>query len=99
MTTTGVRPEMAVAGSTPEMLDAGKLLPRLNKLNDSGRLAQAIGEDAAAKLIQDVDKAARTKASAISRVKLAKQIAVGAATVGGAGYLGHKAFGILGGGH
>ena len=91
--------DVAGAGSTPEMVDASQLLPKLNKLRDSGRLAQAIGEDGAAQLIRDVDKAAQTKASAISRVKLVKTVGKYAAIATGLGALGHGAASILGGGH
>jgi hypothetical protein len=90
---------VAGAGSTAETVDAGQLLPRLNKMRDAGRLAQAIGEDGAAQLIRDVDKAAQTKSTAISRVKLVQKVAKWAGIVGGAGYLSHGAASILGGGH
>jgi hypothetical protein len=70
--TTGVRPEQAVTGSTPEMLDPAKLNTRLQKLNDSGRLAQAVGKDGATQLIQRVDGALRSRTTAISRAKFVK---------------------------
>jgi hypothetical protein len=95
--TSGVRPEMAVEGSTPETLDANKLISRLNKLNDSGRLAQAIGPDGAAQIIRDVDKAARSKAGAVSTAKLVKTVAKYGAAAVGLGALGHGAASILGG--
>jgi hypothetical protein len=92
----GLRPELGKG--TPEAIDPSKLSPRLNKLYDSGRLQQAIGEDGAAKLMQQVDEAARTKASAIKTVKLVKTIAKYAGLVGGATVLGESAAHILGGG-
>jgi hypothetical protein len=96
--TSGVRPEMAAEGSTPETLDANKLLPRLNKLNDSGRLAQAIGEKGAAQIIRDVDSAARSRARAVSTAKMVKTIAKYGAVAGGVGSLYEGAKHIFGGG-
>ena len=95
--TNGVRPEMAAEGSTPESIDASKLLTRLNKLNDSGRLAQAIGPDGAAQIIRDVDKAARSKAGAVSTAKLVQKVAKWVGIAGGATILGQGAAHILGG--
>jgi hypothetical protein len=92
----GLRPELG--SGTPEAIDPGKLSPRLNKLYDSGRLQQAIGKDGAAKLMQQVDEAVRTKSSAIKTVKLVKTITRWAGIAGGVGYLGHGAMHILGGG-
>jgi len=91
--TTGVRPEQAVSGSTPEMLDPAKLNTRLQKLNDSGRLAQAVGEDGATQLIQRVDGALRSRTSAISRAKFVKQVlkytAIGSVAITGGTGLAH----------
>jgi hypothetical protein len=92
----GLRPELG--SGTPEALDPSKLAPRLNKLYDSGRLQQAIGSDGAAKLMQQVDEAVRTKARAIKTVKLAKNIAKWAGIAGGATVLGQGAKHILLGG-
>jgi hypothetical protein len=91
----GLRPELG--SGTPEAIDPGKLSPRLNKLYDSGRLQQAIGKDGAAKLMQQVDEAVRTKASAVKTVKILKTIAKGAGIAGSVGYLDHGAMHILGG--
>jgi hypothetical protein len=91
--TTGVRPEQAVSGSTPEMLDPAKLNTRLQKLNDSGRLQQAVGEQGATQLIQRVDGALRSRTAAISRAKFVKQVlkysAIGSAALAGGGGLAH----------
>ncbi len=56
MSTSGMRPELAKPGSTPELLDPKKAFLRLNKLYDSGRLQQAAG-DHASELIQHADTA------------------------------------------
>ena len=58
--TTGLRPELAktAAGATsPEAINAKTLFAKVNRLNDSGRLAQAIGKDNADSLLQHVDAA------------------------------------------
>ncbi len=88
---------MSVCVGFVESIDATKLLPRLNKLNDSGRLAQAIGEDGATQIIRDVDKAARSKASAVSTAKLVQKVAKWAGIGGAATVLGHGAASLLGG--
>jgi hypothetical protein len=75
MSADGVRPELQVEGSTPETVDPKKLFGRLNKMYDSGRLQEALGDTGAQKLINDVDKAGQSKLSAIKRVKLVKNIA------------------------
>jgi hypothetical protein len=91
--TKGVRPEQATAGSTAEMLDPQKLDVRLQKLNDSGRLAQAVGEDGATQLIQRVDGALRSRTAAISRAKFIKAtlkyVGIGSAALATGGGLAH----------
>jgi hypothetical protein len=94
----GLRPE--IGEGTPETVDPAKLSPRLNKLYDSGRLQQALGNDGAAKLVQQVDEAQRTKASAIKTTKLVKTIGKAAGIgigLSGAGALYEGAKHVLGG--
>jgi hypothetical protein len=91
----GLRPE--IGEGTPETIDPAKLSPRLNKLYDSGRLQQALGDQGAAKLMQQVDEALRTKASAVKTAKLVKTAAKYGAAAVGLGALGHGAASILGG--
>ena len=91
--TRGVRPEQATAGSTAEMLDPQKLDVRLQKLNDSGRLQQAVGEQGATQLIQRVDGALRSRTAAISRAKFIKAtlkyVGIGSAALATGGGLAH----------
>jgi hypothetical protein len=91
----GLRPELGEG--TPETVDPTKLSPRLNKLFDSGRLQQALGDEGAAKLVKQVDDAVRTKASAIKTAKLVKTVAKYGAGAIGLGVLGHGALSALGG--
>ena len=53
-TTTGLRPELVKEGvkSSPETINPKQLFARINGLNDSGRLAEAIGPDNAANLLR-----------------------------------------------
>jgi hypothetical protein len=91
--TKGVRPEQSTATSTAEYLDPQKLDLRLQKLQDSGRLAQAVGEQGATQLIQRVDGALRSRTTAISRAKFVKQVlkytAIGSAAITGGTGLAH----------
>jgi hypothetical protein len=93
----GLRPELGEG--TPETVDPAKLSPRLNRLFDSGRLQQALGDEGAAKLVKQVDDAVRTKAGAIKTAKLVKTVAKYGAGAIGLGVLGHGALSALGGGH
>lgn len=70
MTAKGVRPELAETGATPESIDPKRLLPRINKLYDAGRLQEAVGEQNAKTLINNVDKAIRDGNTAITKAKL-----------------------------
>lgn len=92
----GLRPELGEG--TPETVDPAKLSPRLNKLFDSGRLQQALGDEGAAKLMKQVDEAARTKVSAVKTAKIVKTVAKYGAGAVGLGVLGHGAASVLGGG-
>lgn len=92
---TGLRPE--IGEGTPETVDPAKLSPRLNKLYDSGRLQQAIGDEGAAKLVKQVDEALRQKQSAIKTAKLVKTVAKYGAAAVGLGALGHGVSAIIGG--
>jgi len=55
--TNGLRPELVQAGTkaTPEAVNAKTLFTKVNRLNDRGRLAQAIGQDNANALLQHID--------------------------------------------
>ena len=95
----GLRPELTQAGTkaTPETINAKTLFTKVNRLNDRGRLAQAIGQDNANALLQHIDSAyvqgqkiaARNKFAA----SLAKVAGVSGATAAGV----HWAHELLGG--
>ena len=91
MASSGMRPELAAAGtkSSPEVLDPGKAFLRLNRLYDSGRLQQAVGQDQAQALMQHADNAFVSNARTIALQKTAKTVAkvvgVGAPTALGIG--------------
>jgi hypothetical protein len=58
MSTSGTRPEIGKPGAqTPEVLDPKKLSSRLNKVYDSGRLQDAVGDDNAQSLLAHADDA------------------------------------------
>ena len=79
MSTTGVRPGMQGATDAPEEVNAKSLLNRTNKLYNSGRLQQAIGDDGSEDLIGHSAKALKmTKNVARNR-----KIAGAAAGLGG----------------
>ncbi len=82
----GLRPELAnAATNTPETVNTSKLFPRLNKLADRGRLAQAIGKENADALLQHVDAAALAEQRVAARVKTlgsGLKMAIGAGSLG-----------------
>ena len=58
MSTSGTRPNIGKPGAqTPEVVDPKKLNSRLNKVYDSGRLQDAVGEDNAQALLTHADNA------------------------------------------
>ena len=96
--TGGLRPELVQAGTkaTPETVNPKVLFTKLNRLNDRGRLAQAIGQDHADALLQHID-AAYVSAQKIAQKQkwagvLAKYGGLGAAAEGV-----HLAHELLGG--
>jgi hypothetical protein len=74
------------------------LRDRANKMFDSGRLQQALGEDGANRFMQQISEANRVGKEAISRAKLVKNVAKWAGIGGATLALGHGAASILGGG-
>lgn len=94
MSTSGMRPEIATPDSTPEILDPKKLFGRLNKLYDSGRLQDAVGQQNAQELLQHSDNAHLQQQKIVNRVDIAKKagkIAAKAAVGGAAAGLGYEA--------
>lgn len=99
MASSGMRPELAAAGakSSPEVLDPSKAFLRLNRLYDSGRLQQAVGQDQAQALLQHSDQAfvqnARTLALQKGAKAVGKVVGYGTPTAIGIGLGTHELFG------
>jgi hypothetical protein len=99
--TNGLRPELAQAGkaaTTPEAVNPKVLFTKVNRLNDRGRLAQAIGPDNANALLQHVDQAYVQAQKIAARNKWAGLVAkaAGGVGLGGVGYAGvHLAHRLL----
>jgi hypothetical protein len=72
MSTSGMRPEMATPTSTPETVDPRKAFDRLNKLYNSGRLQQAVGQSQSEQIIQHADAAFLEQAKILARQKALK---------------------------
>ena len=89
MSAGGMRPELAGPTSSPEVLDPRKAFDRLNKLYNSGRLQQAVGQSQSEAIIQHADAAFLQQQKILARQKALK--AVGKVTGTGA------AIGALGG--
>lgn len=89
-TVSGMRPELAEAKSSMERVNPKTLFAKINRLNDRGRLAQAIGPENAQALLQHVDSAWLTAEKLANRQKW---IGKAAKTVGlgGVGALGYEA--------
>jgi len=89
MSAGGMRPELAGPTSSPEVLDPRKAFDRLNKLYNSGRLQQAVGQSQSEAIIQHADAAFLQQQKILARQKALK--AAGKVTGTGA------AIGALGG--
>lgn len=62
--TSGMRPGIGESGKqSTEIVDPKKLFARLNKLYDSGRIQDAVGEQNARQLLKAADDAQRSKAA------------------------------------
>ena len=81
----GMRPELADAKSSLERVNPKTLFAKINRLNDRGRLAQAIGPENAQALLQHVDSAWLTAEKIANRNKWIGK-AVKASGVGALGY-------------
>ena len=82
MSAGGMRPELAGPTSSPEVLDPRKAFDRFNKLYNSGRLQQAVGQSQSEAIIQHADAAFLQQQKILARQKALK--AVGKVTGTGA---------------
>lgn len=96
MSTQGIRPGEPGAEGSPEVVNPKQLQNRLNKMQDSGRLQQGVGEANGKQMIGHTGTAegTTTKAAAeAARVAHLKKVAIGvggtAATAAGAGLVKH----------
>jgi hypothetical protein len=85
MSASGMRPELASIESSPEILDPKKAFDRLNKLYNSGRLQQAVGQAQSEQIIQHADSAFLRQQKILTRQKVGKAAAKAAATGVGLG--------------
>jgi hypothetical protein len=74
MSTSGMRPELAAPSSksSPELLDPKKAFQRLNRLYDSGRLQEALGQPQSQQIVQHADAAHLLTQKITNRVQNAK---------------------------
>jgi len=83
----GQRPEVAKGGTaTPETVSPAKLFASINRLHDKGRLAEAIGPENAARMLEAVDTAYLQAQKIATRNKFIKE----AAKATGLGALGYE---------
>jgi polyhydroxyalkanoate synthesis regulator phasin len=85
------------AGFDAEQVNVSSLRDRVNKLYDSGRLEQALGEDGASRFMQQISEANRVGKTAISRAQLVKNVAKWAGVAGVTGAVGGGLAHVLGG--
>jgi hypothetical protein len=97
MSTSGMRPEIAEPGSSPEVLDPKKLFGRLNKLYDSGRLQEAVGEQNARELLRHTDNAHLETQKIANRKEIAKKVGKAALYTAGTGAAGAVGLDLLAG--
>jgi len=72
--------------NAPEVVDPKKLVPRLQKLSDSGRLEEALGSAQADAMLQQAYDSEKALASRAAKIKVGKYVggAVGVGSAGGA---------------
>jgi hypothetical protein len=87
--TEGLRPDLAIGAKSPipERVNTGKLFPRVQKLYDSGRLQDALGQSRTADLLRAINDSHAATQLAESWRGLAKKVggyaAAGALPIGG----------------
>jgi hypothetical protein len=96
MSASGMRPELAGTNNSPEVLDPRKAFERLNKLYNSGRLQQAVGQSQSEQIIQHADAAFLQQQKILARQKTLKTVGKVTGTGAAVGALGEGAKTLFG---
>jgi hypothetical protein len=96
MSASGMRPELAGTNNSPEVLDPRKAFERLNKLYNSGRLQQAVGQSQSEQIIQHADAAFLQQQKILARQKTLKTVGKVTGTGAAIGALGEGAKTLFG---
>jgi hypothetical protein len=91
MSASGMRPELAGTNNSPEVLDPRKAFERLNKLYNSGRLQQAVGQNQSEQIIQHADAAFLQQQKILGRQRTLKTVGKVTGTGAAIGALGEGA--------
>lgn len=92
MSASGMRPDIGTAAArNPEAVDPSKMFSRMNRLYDSGRLQEAVGESHAQSLLEHANNAYLQQQKILARQAIAKAVGKHSATVLGIGAAGSVA--------
>jgi hypothetical protein len=90
MSASGMRPDVGTAAAkNPEAVDPSKMFSRMNRLYDSGRLQEAVGESNAQSLLDHANNAYIQQQKIFANQALAKTVGKYGAGVVGLGTAGH----------
>jgi len=90
MSASGMRPDIGTAAAkNPEAVDPSKMFSRMNRLYDSGRLQEAVGEPNAQSLLEHANNAYIQQQKILANQALAKTVGKYGAGVVGLGTAGH----------
>jgi hypothetical protein len=95
LSASGMRPDIGTAAKNPEAIDPSKMFSRMNRLYDSGRLQEAVGEPNAQSLLEHANNAYLQQQKILANQAIAKTAAKYGAYAAGLGALGHKYIGHL----
>jgi hypothetical protein len=89
MSASGMRPDIGTAAKNPEAIDPSKMFSRMNRLYDSGRLQEAVGEPTAQSLLEHANNAYLQQQKILANQAIAKTVGKYGAGVVGLGTAGH----------
>ena len=96
MSASGMRPDIGTAAArNPEAVDPSKMFSRMNRLYDSGRLQEAVGEPNAQSLLDHANNAYLQQQKILANQAIAKKVGKYAAYGAGLGVLGHHYVGHM----